>query len=346
MEPGVYFGLDESAYHAVEAMSSSGVKLMKAHPMEYWARSAMNPLREDVSSDEETFAKLCGSAYHARIVEGREEFYDRYAPTLTIDDCPKGTLRTVEDIRAVLREHDGAKLGGNKPELIARLLECDPCAKIFDVMLATYEDEHDGKTFLPAKVIAKIEVAAAMIEKHPVLSKAFSGGVPEVSVFWTDEATGIPCKSRMDYLKPKAIVDLKSFSNPHLKPVERAINAAFANGRYHIPAAMYLNAGSVAAEHIRKGRVFGDCDPALLKALGQDHEKTFLFIFQATGAAPIARGKTLPANTGLCQIGQLEIRHALEAMRANLDRYGRDFWVDDAPITAFDDSEVPAYATE
>src|SRR3546814_14526079 len=64
----------------------------------------------------------------------------------------------------------------------------------------------------------------SMIEKHPDLSKAFSGGHPEVSIFWQDEQTGISCKARLDYLKARAIVDLKTFSNPLSKPIDKAIS--------------------------------------------------------------------------------------------------------------------------
>jgi hypothetical protein len=42
-----------------------------------------------------------------------------------------------------------------------------------------------------------------MIERHEELSKAFSRGHAEVSLFWYCPKTGVPMKMRVDYLKLK-----------------------------------------------------------------------------------------------------------------------------------------------
>src|SRR5688572_20460520 len=96
--PGVHFGLPEDAYHATEALSASGIQHLRASPLDFWARSWMAPADDDEESAEDTFAKILGSAYHKRIVEGREAFARCYAPSITVKDCPKA-LVTVEDIR-------------------------------------------------------------------------------------------------------------------------------------------------------------------------------------------------------------------------------------------------------
>ena len=46
------------------------------------------------------------------------------------------------------------------------------------------------------------------ITLNPHLARAFQGGIPEVSVFWIDEHR-IACKCRLDWLKPRTIVDIK-----------------------------------------------------------------------------------------------------------------------------------------
>lgn len=350
--PGVFFGMNEEEYHAIPALSASGIKNMRASPLDFWTRSWMNPDKEEVSDGEDSFAKILGTAYHKRIVEGRDAFLRCYAPSFTEADCPKDTLKGNDAIRSRLKAR-GLAGTGNKPELIKRLLDAEPTAKIYDVYSESYAELHEGKIFLPKNSIGRIEISAAMIEKHPQLSKAFVGGAAEITIMWEatvnneDQTTSmVPMKARLDYLKPKAIVDLKSFGNPHGRPVVRAVNAAFANYRYHIPAAVYQEAAEMIPGHIKAERVFGDVNPSLLEALLQGHEKTFLFVFQCSGPAPIAVGKTLPRHSGLFQIGKLEVEHARATYARCAATFGDDPWIDTSEITAFDDSEIPSYASE
>src|SRR5689334_7216613 len=86
----------------------------------------------------------------------------------------------------------------------------------------------------------KIEIAAKMIECHPENKKLITGGYPEVTIVWHED--GIRFKARVDYLRPKAMIDLKTFANQLGKPVESAIIYAMASGKYHIQAAFYMRA--------------------------------------------------------------------------------------------------------
>ena len=118
--PGVHFGLPEADYHAAPALSNSGIRWLQVSPLDFWSRSWMNEKYEH----ETTIFMDVGSAYHARLVEGRETFYARYAPKLDPADYPDA-LQTAAQIKNELRVH-GAKLGGDKAELAARLLEINP----------------------------------------------------------------------------------------------------------------------------------------------------------------------------------------------------------------------------
>ena len=199
---------------------------------------------------------------------------------------------------------------------------------------------------LPAELIGKIEYSAAMVEKHPELSKAFFGGMPEVSIFWNDEETGVPMKSRLDYLKPRAIVDLKTFGNQHGRSIDRAVATAVANYRLHIQVAVYTEAVKQAQEHIRAGRVEGDVDPAYLDALAASQDFKFLFVFQQTGIAPVALGKVFERGTTY-DIGRITMRDAIAKFAECMEAFGTDVpWVDVRPITTFDDTEFPAYLGE
>ena len=58
---------------------------------------------------------------------------------------------------------------------------------------------------------------------HQAAARAMTGGYSEVSIFWIDPGSGVRLKARLDYLKVKAIVDLKTFSNSLGKPVRRRL---------------------------------------------------------------------------------------------------------------------------
>ena len=344
--------MGEDEYHSIDALSASGMKHLRASPMDYWARSPMNQHRVEIMDSEDSFAKLLGSAYHKRIVEGPSAFAQSYAPSFTEEDCPPGTLKTNDQLKARLAEL-GKPQSGNKQDLIARLLLADPEANIYELHAKAYAQEHLGKIFLPRNLIDRIEIAAAMIEKHPQLSKAFSGGAAEVTIMWEAPTTledgtvsVVPMKARLDYLKPKAIVDLKSFGNPHGKPIQRAVNTAFANYRYHIPAAVYTEAAAHVSAFIKEGRMSGNPHPYLIDGLLEGHDKTFLFVFQCSGVAPVAVGKTLPVHSGIYQIGKIEVEHMRALFARCVKTFGTDPWIETSDITAFDDSEIPSYASE
>ena len=48
------------------------------------------------------------------------------------------------------------------------------------------------------------------IQNHESTKDAFTGGRAEVSMLWRDEGTGLVCKGRVDYLRAKRFIDLKS----------------------------------------------------------------------------------------------------------------------------------------
>lgn len=340
MPDGVYFGLDEERYHDALALSASGIKNLRISTLDFWARSSvLNPNYQDEDSE----AKMIGRAYDRRIVEGREVFYRHYAAALDPADYPD-VVRTTEEIKARLRTA-GAKLTGNKPELIERLLAIEPMLKIWDEELRRHGIANAGKTLLARDLIGRIEIAAAMIEKHPQLGKAFTGGQPQVSIFWRDRDSGVPCKARMDYWKPRVIVDLKTFANQRGMPIDKAIAFTVASYKYHIQAAFYLEARRQAMMLIDAGQVFGSIDAAFVKAVRAAPDCTFMFVFQQKGIAPLARGKVMPPSTTL-DIGQLEMDEAKLAFAFAWERFGTDPWLDVADITTFDPTEFPAFLAD
>jgi hypothetical protein len=342
MPNGVYFGLDESRYHAALALSASGIKHMRVSTLDWWARSILNPDREAEDATE-SFAKILGRAFHRRILEGRAAFQADYAAEIVPEDYP-GVLKSNDELkeRCVAL---GLKVGGKKSDLIARILEADPTHVdcIWENIHSDYTAQHPGKTFLPAKIIKSIEVAAAMIEKHPVLSRAFSGGMPEVSCFWTDRETGVPMKARFDYLKPKAIIDLKTVGDEVHLPLKKAFARAIASYKLHLQARLYLDAANEARKLISAGEVHGTVDQKFLDALVMSDDRTFMFVAQRKGIAPLAQGFILPPGLTL-DLAKYEIDLAIAAFKNAWQTFGPNVpWIPADEVETYDSTDLPTW---
>lgn len=349
---GIYFGLKDDDYHAEPRLSASGIKNLLVSPMDFWARSWLNPNAKD--DDDEPEWAIKGRAYHARICEGKDAFYSRYVPEFT---APADCLRTAEDLKAECRAME-LKLGGNKDELIERLLGAGCRKPILDVLADEYREANKGKSFLKPDWIYDIELAAACIEKHPTLSKCFTGGFPEVSILWTAEVEkndgsgefiDVPMKMRCDYLKPGAIVDLKSFANKMKKPLDRAVYYDMASHRYHIQTTIYYDGLQVArgliadnCVHVLSGPIPSD---AWLEAVAK-LEKQFVFVYQQKGPAPVAAGYVLPSHLGLISVGRAQVREAQHQFHECLGHYGTAPWIMDRALQQISDTDIPQFATE
>jgi hypothetical protein len=344
LEPGVYFGLDEEIYHRSFGLSASGIKHLRVSPLDWWTRSPLNPNFDAVLAEEgDTEAMAIGRAYDVRIISGKAEFDRRYVSTIDKGDYP-GALDTVDDLKSWLAEKGLKTSAKRKSELIDRVIEADPAAKIWDAIQDGYRKTHEGKEFLPPRLIEKIEIAARMIESHPVLSKAFTGGAPQVSVIWDCPIIGVRCKARFDRLKAKAIIDLKTLTNTQSIPLDAAIAREIGYRKYHLQAWWYLDAARQIADFIKAGRVFGDADKTFLQALAANHDKTWMWVFQIKGVAPVAKGRTLPPQSTLMRLAQGDCESAKQVFRTNLETFGADPWVDVEQILPIDDTAVPSWS--
>lgn len=335
---GVYFHMPMSEYLAAPRLNASGIKQLLVHPLHYWAKTPwLNP---DYEPEEDSPFTALGTAYHCRIVEGKAAFADRYAEALDPDAFPDA-LRTADDIKAALLVADPeAKKSGKKEDLANRLRAANPHAQIWDDLLSMHGSLHKGRTLLSHKSIRNIEIRARMIEAHPDLAKAFTGGCPEVTVFWTED--GVPMKARLDYLKPRAVVDLKTFGNPLEKPVDRAIVSEIATRKYFVQAALQMMAAERAAQFIAEGAVHDDLpDEGKRLVYG---ERQYLWVFQATGPAPIAKGVIPPRI--LLDMGKQMAADGINLYRINTETYGTDPWADVAEIVEFDSTMFPAWVAE
>lgn len=114
-----------------------------------------------------------------------------------------------------------------------------------------------GKEYLPDADFAAIVSMDSALRQHRVARELLTGVRFEELVTWTDEATGLLCKGRMDCIGPRRIVDLKS--------------ARRVGRRYIGDAADYLYHGQLAFYHdgaIASGKLPADADrPCLIAAL-------------------------------------------------------------------------------
>lgn len=334
--PGVFFGLSEEEYHNALALSSGGIKQLRVSTYSWWTNSPLNPERP---LDEETEAKKIGKAYHTRILEGRKAFLTRYAAALDPAEYADALRTNFELSDRIVQLGGKPKSGARKSDLVAQLIAMEPMAQIWDRIERDHAEVHQGKILLDAPLVKRIEAAAQMIETHAQLGKAFTDGMPEVSVFWFDG--GVPCKARFDFLKAKAVIDLKTFELRDFPP-DKAIARAVANYRYHIQSAFYLRAATWLPHFIVEKQVFGDCDPRLLQAFATPEERTFLFVFQAKGQAPLVKGKVLGPGI-VMDLAKNAIEDALIKWAHAWRTWHFDPWIEPTEIETFSDSEFPPW---
>jgi hypothetical protein len=117
----------------------------------------------------------------------------------------------------------------------------------------------EGKVPLLASEAEQVDAMAAAVLAHDVAPLLFQGGAAEVSAFWIDEATGVKCKARFDYLPDKT--PGKRLIVPDLKSAVSADPREFA---------------SAAA---RYGYLFQQLHySSALRHLGVDDDPAFLFV--------------------------------------------------------------------
>ena len=103
---------------------------------------------------------------------------------------------------------------------------------------AIYEEElSSGKILLDVDQYTACLGMAKSVSKHPVMADALRNRSKkvELSLFWTHEGTGEPCKARLDYYNGRGLMDLKTTSDASNEGIERSIKKY----RYHVQAGFY-----------------------------------------------------------------------------------------------------------
>lgn len=388
-EPGIYFGMPEEEYHAIPALSSSGTKLLAASPMLFWSKCAwLSPKRqrEQAEAAAEKQHHTMGKAYHCRIMEGAEAFAQRFV--VELDPAEHGdALVSTAQIKAAIGKHmtadtrksaspgdmvpvkpvskvpdempDGSSYDrpAVKADWIAQLLELEPDAKVFARIQAEFLAANPGKAVITAEQAEELEIAARMIERDPEVRHAFVGGHPEVSLFWYCPTTGVPMKARVDYLKIKAMVDLKTVTNQRERSIENAIRWEIASYKYNIQPAVYEEGVNAVREIVREHPTaihiaedypysHGDTFAWARKWASHRGGDEWLWVFQSKGDAPITRGVFYPLAGTTHMITKDIVRAAKRKFRLFSETFATSPWLDVAPLYTIADEDLPQSTCE
>lgn len=291
---GVYFALDEDAYHADPALGSTDIKRLLVSPPDYWWNSKFNPAKPE---DTDTPSRKFGRAVHKVVLEGREAFDALYAPA----------------------EHPGnIKAGKDERENIKAA----------------------GKIALVRKDYDRIVAAGTFISANPALANAFSGGMPEVSVFWTRD-DGVRCKCRIDYLKTRASVDLKSVANINEHPFEDQCRTHFDRYMYDVQAEHYREGRELIKQFVASGNVFGKCDQSWFIELAEVDNFASVFVFWQSTGAPVTWAIMLSPGNPILEESRTEIEYAIKLYRQYLEKFGSDSaWALTEPIEELDITDL------
>lgn len=272
LSDGIYFGLPFEMYLSEERVSSGAISDAIESPSAFWANSWMNPDRPE---DEDSLAKKLGRAYHCARLEP-EDFHERYCRQLVQSDFEGETLLTnaTEIGNALADLGETKKKTGESVLDQAMRLNANGgfVGRIWSVELATWEVETKGnREAIDPKHWDEILRDQQRLRMNPEIARQFDGGLPEVSVFWTDERTGLPCKMRPDWLKPESMNHLKTWDMmTRGKPGNQAVAEKFGydylwTGWFYLMGAEWLRTAETMAILRYTGKD-KDGDPEFAKA--------------------------------------------------------------------------------
>ena len=200
-----------SEYHVkrLGEISNSGIKRLLRSPAHYRAWI------EDAEEKDDTPALVFGRAFHCALLEPQV-----FAKTYTTDVPPEDAPRCPSSLQR------GAK--NPSPQTVEAIAWWD-----------AWERDHAGMIQLSPKDVERIHAMIGSVMAHPIASRAVISGRPEVTLRWTDEETGLPCKARADYFvdgKMRYVIDVKTCEDASPEVFAKAVHKY----GYHIQHAHYV----------------------------------------------------------------------------------------------------------
>lgn len=228
---GIHYNLSPTEYFGMPGVSKHGLDILAKSPLHYWA-AYLDPEKEP---PKETPAKALGTAIHMCILEP-ERFDKTYVQEPQPKDYPDA-LDTGDQYKEACKVN-GLKVSGTKAELKGRLILAG--FKQEDFFDSVYDRITAGKQVLKPQDMYACMKVSSRVRSNPTAKALFDPleGKPEVSIFWTDEDTGVDCRGRLDwYLDYGTIVDIKSTLNAGPENFSHSV----LKYRYWVQAAMYMD---------------------------------------------------------------------------------------------------------
>ena len=278
---GIYFGMPEEQYFSLPYFSRSLAETV-LFDLEETKHSIDNPMKATPAMD-------LGTAIHSMFLEP-ETFDDIYIRFPKYSDFyGKKVLKTIEDIKPILKAA-GKPTSGKKEDLIERVREFINPAEtiIWEDVLADFEKTSINKRVLKNEDFDIIEGLKKKFDGTTQIKELLKDGYPEVVIIWKDKETGVLCKCRLDWLRPEAIVDVKSFSiknKPHRSLYEIMANNIKDN-YYNLQFSIYNEAldNVVKAINSGKAKIYGKVADEWKERLLKNSNKQFFVVFFRTAA--------------------------------------------------------------
>jgi hypothetical protein len=157
-------------------------------------------------------------------------------------------------------------------------------------------------------------------------------------------------KARMDYVKPAATIDLKTFSNSRGKPTDRVVFDAIYYEGYHLQCVAYNSIRELARQQLAAGEImtFGNVSEQWLKGFVEHESHGFGFVFiesadpfdlrvielrrsEAAGA-----GENVYWSAAAMKMADLTLLYA-----ECIERYGEQPWREPCKPHVMADADVP-----
>lgn len=189
----------------------------------------------------------------------------------------------------------------------------------------------------------RIVLAGSVIRMNSHIAEAFSAGHSEVSVFWTEKVDGMAVrqKARFDYLKVRAIVDLKTHDPREDLGFEASCMRAMKIRNMPLQAQSYLVARSHVARLVADGAVFGDHDASWLTRVAVSKTYAFVYCFWASKGAPLTWGGYLSPGNRKLEEAQVDIDRALKRYVSCVKEFGDGTaWIRPAELAEIDADNI------
>ena len=243
--PAETANLSSKEYFEIPALSYSGMKDLAVSPMRFW----WEHIRPDRTPKEETPAMRLGSALHCMVLEGKSQFDARYCQALDSSKWPV-CLDTIQEIRDWVASKGGKAAGTKKEQVIesalAHMAAIGEAVPILDIEKKQHAVQNAGKVILTVDEYSRVEGMAAALSEQPKFRNLLDEGKAEAPYHVIDPEFNVPVKCKLDWAASNFSLDLKTFTAPGGKSIDRAVCDAIYNQKYYLQAWLYRHIRGIA----------------------------------------------------------------------------------------------------